>query len=87
MKLLGAFSGLNPTVAVSLITTSATIIVAVFTIMAGRYFERKKEREALYRDKKTAIYEDFLVVLFKLFLEGQKEEKSIQILLWKNYLH
>ena len=78
MKLLGIFSGMNSTLAVSLITASTTIIVSTFTIMAGRYFERKKEREALYRDKKTAIYEEFLVVLFQTFLEAKEGENTNQ---------
>lgn len=78
MKVLGVFSGLNPTLGVSLITASTTVIVSTFTVMAGRYFERKKEREALYRDRKTAIYDEFLVVLFRLLLEAKEEERASQ---------
>ena len=33
--------------------------------MAGRYYERKKELDALYRDKKTSVYDEFLTNLFK----------------------
>lgn len=59
-------------IAAPLITGSATIIVATITVMIGRYFERKKEADALYRDKKTEIYDDFLRKFFELFFSGGK---------------
>jgi len=54
-------------IAAPLITAAATILVATLTVMVGRYFERKKELDALYRDKKTEIYDEFLSRFFKLF--------------------
>jgi hypothetical protein len=46
------------------------VLVATLTVMLGRYFERKKELDALYRDKKTEIYDDFLRRFFEVFFSG-----------------
>lgn len=53
--------------AAALVAAGATVLVATFTVMAGRYFERKKELDALYRDKKIEIYDEFLKEFFSLF--------------------
>jgi len=59
--------GIPKEVAASLVAGIATILVATLTIMLGRYFERKGELDALYRDKKTEMYDEFLKRLFQLF--------------------
>jgi hypothetical protein len=72
--------------AAALIAGAVTIIVATLTITIGRYYERKKELDALYRDKKTEIYDEFLKEFFQLFfsagekLEGQPEQGLTQFL-------
>lgn len=53
--------------AAALIAAGATVLVATFTVTAGRYFERKRELDALYRDKKIEIYDEFLKEFFSLF--------------------
>ena len=53
--------------AAALVAAGATGLVATFTVMLGRYFERKKELDALYRDKKIEIYDEFLKEFFTLF--------------------
>lgn len=53
--------------AAALVAAGATVLVATVTVMAGRYFERKKELDALYRDKKIEIYDEFLKEFFGLF--------------------
>ena len=50
----------------ALVAGAATVLVATLTVMVGRYFERKKELDALYRDKKTEIYDVFLKKFFNL---------------------
>lgn len=60
--------------AVALIAAGATVLVATFTVMAGRYFERKKELDALYRDKKIEIYDEFLKEFFTLFFGAGEGE-------------
>lgn len=71
-KLPLMFAGLNP----ALFTAAATVIAAAFTVTAGRYFERRKEIEAAYRDKKTVIYDQFLVELFRIFLESKVDQAN-----------
>ncbi len=50
----------------ALVAGTVTVLVATLTVMVGRYFERKRELDALYRDKKTEIYDAFLSRYFKL---------------------
>jgi hypothetical protein len=57
----------------ALITAAATVLVATSTVMIGRYFERKKELDALYRDKKTEIYDEFLKEFFTIFFNAGEE--------------
>src|SRR5258708_40153144 len=57
-------------VGASLIAGIATVLVATFTVALGRYFERKKELDALYREKKTEIYDEFLKKFFELSSGG-----------------
>ena len=45
----------------------ATVLVATLTVVVGRYFERKKELDALYRERKTEIYDEFLQKFFETF--------------------
>lgn len=51
----------------ALVAAAATILVATVTVMVGRYYERQKELDALFREKKTEIYDDFLKEFFTLF--------------------
>lgn len=70
----------------ALIAGAATILVATLTVTIGRYFERKRELDALYRDKKTEIYDEFLKEFFHLFFaegvktEGQAEKDLVAFL-------
>lgn len=59
--------------AAALVAGAVTILVATATVMIGRYYERKKELDALYRDKKTEIYDEFLKQFFGTFFSaGEK---------------
>jgi len=51
----------------ALVAAAATTLVATVTVMIGRYYERRKELDALYREKKTEIYDEFLKEFFTLF--------------------
>lgn len=63
----------------AMVAAVATVLVATVTVMVGRYYERKKELDALYRDKKTEIYDEFLKQFFGLFFNaGGTEAKDIQ---------
>lgn len=59
----------------ALVAAATTIIVATATVMIGRYYERRKELDALYRDKKIEIYDEFLKEFFGLFF-GADEVKA-----------
>ncbi|TLD43701.1 MAG: hypothetical protein FAZ92_04020 [Accumulibacter sp.] len=58
----------------ALVAATATVLVATITVMVGRYYERKKELDTLYRDKKTEIYDEFLKEFFSLFWRVEKDE-------------
>lgn len=64
------FRAVPKELAVALIAGAVTIFVATATVMIGRYYERKKELDALYRDKKTEIYDEFLKEFFDIFFSG-----------------
>jgi len=70
----------------ALIAGAVTILVATLTVTIGRYFERKRELDALYRDKKTEMYDEFLKEFFQLFFsegvtpEGQPERDLVAFL-------
>lgn len=54
----------------ALVAAATTVLVATATVMIGRYYERRKELDALYRDKKTEIYDEFLKEFFGLFFNA-----------------
>src|SRR2546427_1181288 len=66
--------GLNANLAVGLLTACTTVLVAALTVSFGRYFERKKEIEAHFRDKKIAIYDEFLKEFFQLYYGENKPD-------------
>lgn len=45
-------------------------------MMIGRYYERRKELDALYRDKKTEIYDEFLKEFFNLSSNGATNDSD-----------
>lgn len=53
-----------------LVAAVATIIAATATVMIGRYFERKRELDALYREKKMEVYDEFLKIFFNQFFSN-----------------
>ncbi|MFI9061477.1 hypothetical protein ACIGQE_06320 [Streptomyces sp. NPDC053429] len=50
------FHGVNPTVAAAAVTAMATVLVAVATLVMGRYIERRKAIEAEIRASKIPVY-------------------------------
>jgi len=65
--LWSSFAAIPKEIAVALIAAAATVFVSTLTVVLGRYFERKRELDALYRDKKAEIYDEFLKRFFDLF--------------------
>jgi hypothetical protein len=60
----------------ALVAGVSAVVVATLTIVVGRYFERKKELDALYRDKKTEIYDEFLKRFISLTTSTQEKTAS-----------
>lgn len=60
----------------ALIAGIAAVAVSTLTVMIGRYFERKKELDALYRDKKMEIYDEFLKKFFDLFFSNSESNPT-----------
>ncbi len=54
----------------ALVAGTVTVLVATLTVTIGRYFERKRELDALYREKKTEIYDAFLKKFFSVSETG-----------------
>jgi len=73
----GYLSTLPKELGASIIAGAATILVATLTVVLGKYFERKKELDALYRDKKTEVYDEFLKKFFEVyFSKGQSSAEQ-----------
>lgn len=60
----------------ALVAGTATVLVATITVMVGRFYERKKELDALYREKKTEIYDEFLKEFFSFFWSAEKADSE-----------
>jgi hypothetical protein len=60
----------------ALVAAAATVLVATLTVVLGRYYERKKERDALYRDKKTEIYDEFLKEFFPVLYGETRDSQA-----------
>ncbi len=81
----------DPAIAAAAITASTTIVVSTTTIAFGRYYEKRKELEALHRANKIPFYGKFLEGLFGIFYnqQGKKinlvkflQEWQQQIVIW-----
>ncbi len=71
-------SALDTNLAIGLLTASTTVIVAALTVTLGRYYERKKDIEAHFRERKVEIYDEFLKEFFKWFTGDDKETPNEQ---------
>ncbi len=58
----------DKSVSAAIIASIATVLVSVSSLIGSRYFDRKREIEQEHRKQKQPIYEEFMQVLFKLFL-------------------
>ena len=67
---------MDPNLSIAIIAASATILASTLTIVIGRYYEAKRDREAVHRDKKIELYNEFLVKLFEVFSGGEKQKKE-----------
>lgn len=54
------FSGLDKTVASTLVTAFAAVVVALITTFVGRALERRQVMERAQQEKRVPVYEDFV---------------------------
>lgn len=74
-------TSLEPNLASAIIAASATMIVAVLTVVIAKYYERKQEIENQQREKKIEVYEQFMEKWFdKLLVMSQNKDKSKSVL-------
>jgi hypothetical protein len=73
---IGYFSNLDKTVAVAIVAGSVTVLTSTLTVVLGRYFESKRDRDAAHREKKTELYNEFLGKLFSLFLADDEQKRK-----------
>lgn len=71
------FSSLNSDLAVGMLTASSTIIVATITLVLGKYYERAKEAESHFRQRKIEIYDEFLKRFLLLFFDEKKGDEDL----------
>lgn len=70
------FRSLEPQLAASLLAASATVFVSVFSVLASKRIEQKKEIENQLREKKIPIYEEIIGFIFRItFAEKLGQEK------------
>ncbi|MCP3128699.1 hypothetical protein [Shewanella sp. KJ2020] len=75
-QIWGQFKSLDSTVALAAITAFTTVSVSTLTVVLGKYYERKKDIEAHYRQTKTEIYDEFLKEFFKIFYSEHDEDDA-----------
>lgn len=69
-------SQVDPAIVGGVLTASSAVVISALTLAFGRYFEKKRELEALHREKKIPIYAEFLEGLFNTFY-GAKSNKRV----------
>jgi hypothetical protein len=67
---------LDEKIALATLTAATTVIISTLTVVLGRYYKRKKEIEAHFRDKKITFYNEFLKEFFELIqgAEGKSHD-------------
>jgi hypothetical protein len=74
-------TSLEPNLASAIIAASATMIVAVLTVVIAKYYERKQEIENQQREKKIEVYEQFMEKWFdKLLVISKNKDKNKNVL-------
>jgi len=84
-KIITWISSLDSDLAGAVLTACSTILVAAFTLVLGRYFEKSKETLTHFREKKVEIYDDFLKEFFSILHssgsnDGSNNEELIDFL-------
>ncbi len=70
-----SFITLDTNVAAYIVAGSATIIASTLAVVVSRYYQANQERETVHRDKKIALYDEFLKKLFEIFLTDKDSKE------------
>lgn len=68
------FSGVNPTVTAAIVAGVATTVISVFTVVIGRYLERRSAIEAEIRKSKTPVYSELVTSYMSIFNSAMEEK-------------
>ncbi|MBV9025970.1 MAG: hypothetical protein JO362_19770 [Streptomycetaceae bacterium] len=70
------FHGVNPTVSAAIVAAMSTTVVAIGTLVLGRFFEKQKAIETQIREKKIPIYSRLVSGLFGLLNASGDSERQ-----------
>ena len=70
------FHGVDPTVSAAAVTAMSTVLVAVATLVIGRYFERRKAIEAEIRTSKIPVYSRLVGGIFAILNTPEGPERQ-----------
>jgi hypothetical protein len=72
-----SFATLQPTVSATLITGFVTVTTSVSAVVIGRYFEKRKEVEEAFRERRLKTYSEFLSTFMNLTPDTTKENPEL----------
>ena len=75
-KFWSAFNALDNSVAAAVVGGFFAVIASTITVMVARYYEEKRKRAELYREKKVQMYDEFIN---RLLTEFSGEELKVKI--------
>jgi len=92
------FRVLDKSVAAAIVAGIFTVVATTITMFVGRYYEEKRKRAELHRDKKIEMYDNFIAEIFRIFAQSGKKQSDTdkidlveflrehqrQFLLWSN---
>lgn len=70
----------SPEIAAAAITAFSAVVISTITVMIGRHFERRREIEAHFREKKIELYEEFMRKFFEMFHDKDRGEHMVEFL-------
>lgn len=77
VKVIKIFLSLPPEISATIIAATSTIIVAVLSIVIGKYYEQKRVIENELRQKKIPMYESFIEFYFKILMAEKIKAKKV----------
>ncbi len=72
IRAIALAADLPPSERATVLTASLSVVGSVSAVMIGRAYEKRRELEALHRDKKIPIYDRFLKGFFDVFQNSEK---------------